>query len=542
MKSLFPGSLTTGSSLIPLGLFCLFGSALAAAPRPNVVWIMADDLGFSDIGLFGGEIDTPHLDAIGEAGVRYTQFYNAARCCPTRAALLTGLYPHQAGVGHMIDGYAARERAAFDSPAYTDHLSPKTPTVAEALQSAGYRTFMAGKWHLGYRPQEHPAARGFDRSFALIGGAMNYYGYGPQLVKPTGVQANVLMMLDGERYTLPRDGFFATDAFTDYAIEFIRDHRGEEGPYFLYLAYNAPHWPLHARPKTIAKYRGKYKEGWDVLRARRHARLVESGIIDADWPQAPRPAELPAWEELSEEKQDRWDEWMAVYAAQVEEMDTAIGRLISAIRETDGTDNTLILFFSDNGGAAERPVKTIEGAKLGTRESYEGYDLDGAHVSSAPFRKTKKFTHEGGIATPLLASWPDGIDSSLQGGFNHEIGHITDLMATVLELAGAEIPTGAETLPPEGISLAPTFTGRPLTRTNPIFWEHEGHRAVRDGRWKIVSSHGDSWELYDLEADRTECVDLASTLPDVLKRLAAAYLSWAERTGVLPWTTLPPPE
>jgi arylsulfatase A-like enzyme len=282
-----------------------------AAPRPNIIWIMADDMGFSDIGCYGGEISTPNIDALAKNGLRYTQFYNTSRCCPTRASLLTGLYPHQAGVGHMVDSYAAERRAAFNSPAYSDRLSPATPTIAEVLKQAGYRTFMAGKWHLGYRPEEWPAARGFDRSFTLIEGAMNYFGYGPQHSLPKGEQGYGPMALDRDEYVPPKDGFFATDTFTDYAIKFIREHRGRREPFFLYVAHVAPHWPLHARPEAIEKYRGKYREGWDKLREQRYQRLVEEGIIDRRWPLAPRPENLPAWDAIMPERQRTWDERMA---------------------------------------------------------------------------------------------------------------------------------------------------------------------------------------------------------------------------------------
>jgi arylsulfatase len=403
---------------------------------------------------------------------------------------------------------------------------------------------MAGKWHLGYRPNEWPAARGFDRSFVMIGGAMSYYGYGPGHSLARGERRQDPMAIDHERFSPPREGFFTTDAFTENAIQFLKESRPSDQPFFLYLAHNAPHWPLHARPETIAKYRGKYKAGWDRIREQRYARLTEWGIIDPKWSLAPRPTELPAWDALPPERQDRWDEWMAVYAAQVEELDTAIGRLMTALRESGEEQNTLVLFLSDNGGAAERPVKTIDGASLGSRDSYEGYAIDGAHVSSAPFRKTKKFSHEGGIATPMIAYWPAGIAESRHGKLVRDPGHVIDIMATCLDLAGAQLPTewdDAKTAPAEGISIAPTFEGAPLERSRPLFWEHEGHRAVRDGNWKLVASFDQPWELYDLAADRTELNDLAAATPDVVKRLTAAYDEWTKRVGVLPWTKLPPP-
>jgi arylsulfatase len=533
------------AALLPLvSAFAALASALpAAAPRPNIVVIMADDLGFSDLPSYGGEAATPHLDRLAREGLRYTQFYNTGRCCPTRASLVTGLYPHDAGVGHMIDSYAAGRRAQLASPAYTDRLHPHTPTIAEALRPAGYRTLMVGKWHLGYRPEEWPAARGFDRSFVMIEGAMNYYGYGPQHSLPPGERGYLPMALDRAPYTPPTEGFFTTDAFTDHAVAFIREaHRGG-APFFLYFAHNAPHWPLHARPETIAKYRGKYRAGWDRIRADRTARLRELGALDARWPLAPRPENLPAWDSLPAARQDTWDSWMAIYAAQIEEMDASVGRVLAVLRETGAAGNTLVLFFSDNGGAAERPVKTIGAAAPGSRGHYEGYAIDGAHVSSAPFRKTKKFTHEGGIASPLIAWWPAGIAADRRGRWETAPAHVVDVMATCLDLAGTALPAtlaGTRTVPVAGVSLAPTFTGRPLVRSQPLFWEHEGHRAVRDGDWKLVATHGGPWELYDLAADRTESRDLAAAQPGRVRALAARYDAWAAAAQVRPWITLPP--
>lgn len=528
--------------LVALPLAGVSSSAAAATTRPNIILIMADDLGFSDIGCYGGEIATPHLDTLAKNGLRYTQFYNPGRCCPTRASLMTGLYPHQAGVGHMVDAYAAARRADFKSPAYTDRLSPLAPTIAEVLKPAGYRTFMVGKWHLGYRPEEWPAARGFDRSFAMIEGAMNYYGYGPQHSLPQGEQGTLPMVVDHVAFTPPHEGFFTTDAFTDHAIRSIRETCDGAAPFFLYFAHNAPHWPLHARPETIAKYRGKYRAGWDQIREQRYEKLRKEDVIHSGWPLAPRPANLPPWVDLPVEKKEVWDSWMAVYAAQVEEMDTAIGRLLAALRETGQEKNTLILFFSDNGGAAERPVKTIADAPLGSREHYEGYAIDGAHVSSAPFRKTKKFTHEGGISSPLIAYWPAGIPAARHGQWVTDPGHVIDIMATCLDIAGVTLPkewNGGRPTAVQGISLARTFAGRTLERAEPLFWEHEGHRAVRHRDWKLVASFNEPWELYNLAADRTEMTNLASVHPETVERLSASYTSWAAAAGVKPWRVLP---
>ncbi|MFZ5832169.1 MAG: arylsulfatase [Planctomycetota bacterium] len=511
------------------------------AARPNVVLILADDLGFSDIGCYGGEIDTPNLDALAASGIRFSQFYNNARCCPSRATLLTGLYPHQAGVGDMVDEYARPVRQALRSPAYTDRLSPDAPTIAEVLRTAGYRTYMAGKWHLGYRATEWPAARGFDRSFSVIEGAMNYYGFGMQHI---GIVANPPMALDDKPFVPPREGFFATDAFADYAVTCVRQHVGRAEPFFLYFAPNAPHWPLHARPATIAKYRGRYRQGWDATRQQRFARLKALGALDPRCALAPRPDALPAWETLDDVRRDRWDQRMAVYAAMVEELDTAIGRVLQAIGDTGQESNTVVVFVSDNGGAPENPNRSQPAAILGSRESYEGYTLEGAHVSCAPFRKTKVFTHEGGIATPMMVRWPAGIPVERTGQWVREPGHIVDLMPTCLDLAGTRFPetwNGVACAPPEGESLVPLLRGGALCRRQPIFWEHEGHRAVLDGQWKLVASRGDPWELYNVETDRTEMNDLSATMPGKVSELSAKYEAWSECVGVKPWPMLKQP-
>ncbi|MBE0540275.1 MAG: arylsulfatase [Verrucomicrobia bacterium] len=519
-----------------LGLMLGVQFALAAPSRPNIVLILADDLGFSDIGCYGSEIRTPNLDRLAAEGLRFTQFYNAARCCPSRAALLTGLYPHQAHVGDMVDEYARRIREQLNSPAYSDRLNPHAPTIAEALRAAGYRTGMSGKWHLGYRTNEWPVARGFDRSFTVIEGAMNYYGFGMQ---HTGVITNPPMALDSAVFLPPREGFYATDAFTDFAVRFVNESATNTKPFFLYLAYTAPHWPLHAKPENIARHRGRYKAiGWDHLRQQRYERLQQAGIIDARWPLAPRPANVRAWNEATPERREQWDEEMSVYAAQVEEMDDGIGRVLAALRQSGRDTNTLVLFLSDNGGAAEDPNRSLPGARLGTRESYEGYGIGGAHVSSSPFRKTKKFAHEGGIASPLIVHWPGGIAKSRHGQLAREVCHIIDLMPTFLDLGGATFPktwNGGDTTPLAGVRLTPALRGEPLQRPEPLFWEHEGHRAIRDGKWKLVASFNDPWELYDLETDRMELDDLAPSQPEKTRVLTAKYEAWASRAGVKPW-------
>jgi arylsulfatase len=515
-----------------------FGTpAQAAAPRPNIILILADDLGYSDLGCYGSEIATPNLDRLAANGIRFTQFYNAGRCCPSRASLLTGLYPHQAGVGCMIDGYAKNVRVQLSGPAYQDHLSPSSVTVAEVLRTAGYRTLMTGKWHLGYRPTEWPVRRGFERSLVQIDGAMNYFGLGVQHTPGETPP----MALNDQPYVPQRDGFYSTDAYTAHASEWIAESARDGRPFFLYLAYSAPHWPLHAPADDIAKHRGKYHDGWEAVRRARHKRQLELGLVEARWGMAPpdRGVQKP-WAELTEAERDEWDLKMAVYAAQVERMDKGIGRVLEQVRRAGLEQDTLVIFLSDNGGAAENPNKGKPGAPTGARDSYAGYARPWATVSNTPFRLHKQRMHEGGIATPAIIHWPGRIKSP--GSVTREVAHLIDLMPTCLELSDATYPAERSGRPiprPEGTSLIPRLTGAPLPE-RPLFWEHEGHRAVRQGNWKLVSLHGRPWELYDLTTDRTESTDLSAKLPGQAARLEAHYRTWAARCGVLPWPTPAP--
>ncbi len=527
------------STLDRLTALALFGAALctpslataADASRPNIILILADDLGFSDLGCYGGEIATPNLDRLAAEGVRLTQFYNTARCCPSRASLLTGLHPHQAGIGDMVDEYARNVREQLASPAYADRMSVQTPTIAEVLRASGYRTGMAGKWHLGYEHPNWPSDRGFERSFTVLEGAMNYYGLGMQ---HTGKLVNAPMALNDQPFTPPRDGFFSTDAFSDFAVSFINEQRGAAQPFFFYLPFNAPHWPLHAPPEDIAKYRGKYRDGWDAVRQRRHRRLIDLGLIDPKSEMAPRPPAVPAWASVPAEQKDDWDLRMAIYAAQIDRMDRGIGRVFASLRAIDAERNTLVIFLSDNGGAPEMPRRSLPGATLGTRESFESYGIRGAHVSNTPFRLHKIFVHEGGISTPFIARWPERLRA---GSFSREVGFLPDLMATCIDVGRAAFPGtfgGRATLPPEGVSLLPALQGKSLAPRT-LFWEHEGNRAVRQGQWKLVARHQGDWELYDIEHDRAELHDLSRQQPEKAAALSSLHAEWAKRCGVLPW-------
>lgn len=517
-----------------LAMFCRHASAQATKPaRPNIVVILADDMGYSDLSCYGSEIETPHIDQLAQQGVRFTQFYNSARCCPSRAALMTGRYPHQVGIGSMIDGYATWIRDAANRPSYQDHLSKDSPTIAELLRSAGYRTMMCGKWHLGDRPEEWPAQRGFDRSFALIPGAMNYFGG-----ETTGPRSP--MVLDDQRFKPPHDGFYATDVFADRAIEFLNERRPAEQPFFLYLAFNAPHWPLQAPPAEIEKQRGKYDHGWQAIRDARMKRMRELKIVPADAPMAPMDrGTVPAWDQLSDAQRSEWSLRMSIYAAQISILDANIGRLMAELSRLGVADNTLVLFVSDNGGAPEDPHRGKPGAELGTRDSFWGYARPWATVSNTPWRLHKVTPYEGGISSPAIARWPAGIPEESRGAIVPGTAHLLDLMPTFLELARKPYPA-TDAVRPEGESILKMIKGQPGRTDRTLCWEHEGNRAIRKGKWKLVmlANAPGGWELYDIEADRTESRNLAEKQPDVTRELAAEYDRWADRCGVVPWTEI----
>jgi arylsulfatase len=500
-------------------------------PRPNIVVILADDLGFSDVSCYGSEIETPNIDRLAQNGVRFREFYNNGRCCPSRASLMTGRYPHQVGVGAMIDGYAKWIRDAADRASYDDHLSVDSPTIAELLRSAGYRTLMCGKWHLGDRPAEWPVRRGFDRSFALIPGAMNYWG--GELIGPRAPMA-----LDDQPFTPPQDGFFATDAFTDRAIEFLAEPQQQSKPFFLYLAYNAPHWPLHAPPEDIEQHRGKYDTSWQRVREARFDRMVKLSVIGKSVEMAPMDrGSVKAWDELSGARRRQWSRRMEIFAAQVTRLDNNIGRVLAELERQGVADNTLVMVLSDNGGAPEDPHRGQPGAELGSRDSFWGYARPWATVSNTPWRGHKVTAYEGGVSGPAIASWPAAIPKQEQGTFVDGPAHLMDLAPTFLELAGAVEPP-----PFEGRSIVSMVKGESASTDRSLFWEHEGNRAVRKGNWKLVELVGSQggWELYNLATDRTEQHNLARERSEVVAELAADYDRWAERCDVAPWEEIAP--
>ena len=511
----------------------------AAAPsrRPNIVMILADDMGFSDLGCFGGEIRTPNIDRLARSGIRFTQFYNTARCCPTRASILTGLYPHQAGVGHMVDN-------PKPFPGYRGDLSRRAVTIAEALKPAGYQTLMSGKWHVTpVTESKHnwPRQRGFDRYYGIIHGAADYFN-------------PVTLVRDNEKAPLDGQNYYFTDAIARNAAGFIADAAAKPDPYFLYAAFTAPHWPLHALEEDVARYQGRFKDGWDVLRDQRRRRQIDMGIVSSRWPLTPRDASVGPWADApNKEWQQRR---MEVYAAQVDRLDQGVGRILEAIQKSGQEDNTLVLFLADNGGCAEelgpnsrglhipsvtldgRPVKTGNNPQVmpGSEETYQSYGVPWANLSNTPFRLYKHWVHEGGIATPLIARWPAAIRKT--NTLTHQPGHIIDLMATCVDVAGARYPetyAGERITPLEGKSLRPILETGSRAGHEAIFWEHEGNRAVRQGQWKLISRHPGAWELYDLEADRTEIEDLAARHPERAASMLKLYQNWAARAQVEPW-------
>ncbi len=522
-------------------------SVIRPGERPNVLLILADDLGFSDIGCYGSEIRTPNLDRLGREGVRFSQAYNTARCCPSRASLLTGLYPHQAGVGHMVANYG--------TPAYQGYLRSDCVTIAEALRDAGYRTWMTGKWHVGgnqapndpstWHPgapdQPSPLDRGFDWFFGTLGGAGSYY-------RPP------ILMDQGKFIMTPQSGFYYTHVIGDRACKMIRESAEEEKPFFGYVAFTAPHWPLHALPEDIDRYRHRYRTGWDVLRAERHEKLKQLGLLSSKWMLSARDLRAPAWDSLDTAR-CAWESMrMAVYAAMIDCLDQNVGRILDCLDATGQRDNTVIVFLSDNGGCEEHlkedgsnvrrydlPMNNGEHPRLGNiqdlvpgpENTFMSYGVSWANASNTPFRQFKKWVHEGGIATPLIIYLPWLKQSADR--IVHEACHTIDIMPTILEITGAKHPKtyrGRSMTPLEGQSLIPAVTGLRITAERPLFWEHMGNRAVRIGPLKLVADNGAPWELYDLATDRTECTELADKFPASVAELEKRYGDWAARVGV----------
>ncbi len=515
--------------------------------KPNIILFLADDMGFSDIGCFGSEISTPHLDGLAAQGMRMSQWYNNPRCCPSRASIMTGLYSHQVGFGMMDD------HGRYPYPQYSGDLSADCVTIPEALKKAGYNTAMTGKWHLAATknvsdPKHNwPCQRGFDRFYGTIIGAGSYFN-------PNTLTRN------NDRIDVPKDpSFYYTDAIADNAATFVKDMAKQDNPFFLYCAFTAPHWPLQATEEMIKKYEDRYAQGWDHLREERHSKQIEMGLLRPEWKLTGRDPRVPPW---SDAKDKKWEmRRMAIYAAMIERMDAGVGRVLAELKASGKADNTLIIFMSDNGGNSEElspvhkpnwqrpnfmPYKTKDGAHEvivgnrpdltpGPEETYQSVGIPWGNCANTPFRLYKHYTQEGGISSPFIACWPKFIAAERK--VTEQIGHETDLMPTFLAVAGAHYPTSiaaGPTPPLVGESLVPVFEGKQRSR-GPIFWEHEGNRAVRDGKWKLVSRYPIEWKLYDMEADRTELHDLSDKEPARLQQMTAMYDAWAKKIGVQPW-------
>jgi arylsulfatase len=554
-------------TLLVSGTLLLLSACAGAAPRPNILIILSDDMGWSDIGCYGSEIKTPNLDGLAAEGLRFTQFYNCARCCPSRASLLTGLYPHTAGVGHMTsDDHRA---------GYNGELNKRCLTIAEAVRPAGYRTYMVGKWHVvrDIKPDgpkyDWPMQRGFDKFYGTITGAGSFYD-------PTTLcRGNTYITPENDPDYRPRS-FYYTDALTDNAIAFLQAHRRESPgqPFFMDLAYTAAHWPMHAKPQDIAKYKGKYDDGYDAVRQRRMERLKQMGLIKSTWTPAPTVGD---WANVPNR---HWEiRCMEVYAAMVDCLDQGIGRVVAELKNEGQLDNTLVFFLQDNGACAEdmgrqppkepyrtdlkpmkpdqlqpkiwppmqtrdgQPVRTGPEAMPGPADTYVAYGKAWANVSNTPFREYKHWVHEGGISTPLIVHWPDGIPHKREGRTEAAPGHVVDLMATCVDVANAGYPrehNGQSIHTLAGVSLRPALQGKRLKRAAPLYWEHEGNRALREGKWKVVAKGpGGAWELYDMEADRTESKDLASKYPARVNEMVSCWETWATQNDVLPWLWKP---
>lgn len=521
-----------------LGILCLLLQSLflyAQDKKPNIVLIMADDMGYSDIACYGGEIETPNLDRLAAGGLRFRQFYNGARCCPSRASLITGLYAHQAGIGHMTNDPEDSTAFNYGLPAYQGDINNKSLTIAEVVKAAGYQTLMAGKWHLGYHDKgKWPLQRGFDKYYGILAGAANYF-------HPTGKRGLTFM-----NQSVEPEGkdFYITDAFTDYAIRFVEENKAQsEQPFFLYLAYTSPHWPLNALKKDIEKYRGKYKKGWKALRSARLARMKVLGVVGAET--ALSPDEGVDWDALTPAQQEEMDYRMAIYAAQVDRMDQNIGRLIKTLEASGELDNTLIFFLTDNGACAEGgELGGGEKELLGTEKGYMlSYGQSWANASATPFKKYKHWVHEGGIGTPLIVHWPKIMREATQGQFTDQYGFLPDIMATVVDVTKAAYPAqykGHKITPLQGHTMLPLLLGKEKAiHQEPIFWEHEGNAAVRYGHLKLVKAYApgnqSAWELYDISKDRSELKDLSAIMPDMVAKLSTDYDQWAQKVGVVPY-------
>jgi arylsulfatase A-like enzyme len=499
--------LTLMLALLPL---VLCQAVQVASDRPNVVLIMCDDMGWSDVGSYGSEISTPNIDRLAAEGLRFTQFYNCAKCTTTRAAILTGLHPRRG------------KRALLGSDMVT---------IAEVMKTAGYQTGMSGKWHLGSTAPGRPIDRGFDEYYGLMDGACNYFN--PTQPDPDfkGNQVRKFGHNDQLITEFP-DDFYTTDAFSDHAVKTIHRFATNGVPFFIHVTYNAPHYPLHAWPEDIAKYQGTYLPGWTALREQRHRRQIELGLIDPEWTLPGQDPEVEEWE--SQENKKWQDLRMAVYAAMIDRMDQGIGNILRALDDTGTADNTIVMFLSDNGGCSEHYGQDTPDFSPGPKENYTTCGPSWAYAQNTPFRRYKTWMHEGGISTPFIVRWPGKIEAN---SMTDQVGHIIDVLPTIAEVGRADYPSefaGRQVIPVEGISLVPVFEGGHRAGHETLWWEFAGNRAVREGDWKLCwDKKVKTWELYNMIDDRTETRDLANSFPDRVERMSNSWIDWARKTGVL---------
>lgn len=498
--------------------------------KPNIILIMADDMGFSDLGFMGSGIETPNIDKLADNGIVFNQFYNAGRCCPTRASLMTGLYAHATDLGWMT-------ASDYGIPGYRGAISRNSVSIAQVLKTAGYENYMTGKWHLTYdRNMEAnadnynwPMQRGFDKYYGMLSGGGGYF-------EPTTLTNN------NERIA-PPEGFYLTEEINKSTIKMMESHFTEkrDTPFFFYVAHYAPHRPLHAMTEDVEKYKGKFSKGWDHFRAQRLKEMEVNGLSNS-WVLSERPADVPAWEGLSGKEKAMWEARMEVYAAQIDRMDQGIGQIIDLLEKENKLDNTIILFLSDNGGNKEPEGKDFDASEindLGGKSFNQSYRRPWANMSNTPFSYYKSSNHEGGISTPLIVHWPEKIKGA---SITTQQGHVVDLLPTLMEIAGATYPktlNGNNIKPLQGKSLASVITGEEFER-GAMYFEHQANRAIIDGKWKLIATPGKApsykgkWKLYDLSVDRSEANDLASEHADVVQDLEAKWEAWAKENNVYP--------
>jgi arylsulfatase A-like enzyme len=513
----------------------------ATSSKPNVILIMVDDMGYSDLGNYGSEIKTPNLDRLAKEGTRLREFYNNSICAPTRASLLTGQYQHKAGVGYFD--------VNLGLPAYQGYLNKESLTLGEVFRSGGYSTLLSGKWHVGSEDESQwPVQRGFDKFYGILKGASNYFDAEPLPMGKTGYP--VTLLKNNERLNPKQDSYYFTDEIGNNAVAFLHEQNKENKPFFLYLAFTAPHWPLQAKPVDIAKYKGRFDEGWDVLREKRIQKLKENGILLPNQTISPRDPEVPEWNKLTYDEKQFWKAKMEVYAAMVDNMDQNVGKVLDKLKALKKDKNTLIIFIADNGAQGGfntynplRRTLVKNSGPIGTSGSFDYQEQNWAYLSNTPLQDYKNNMHEGGFSSPFIAWYPSKIKA---GRIDKGTGHIIDLAPTFYELAGIEYPkelNGVKSNPLVGKSLLPVlFEGASeVNRGAPLFWERAGNRAVRDGKWKLVSIYPSyQWELYNLENDRGETTNVAQENPAIVNALSAKYFEWAEKTGVVDYNKIKP--